>query len=134
MQLTSALLLLGGVCLLIVALAAWMKRKERESLQYVVLNNGLIVLSFKGKVEKLPICDIREIRYSWVAAVFFAAFWEFDAKSGATLKIDSSAVGLDELLSQLELLLSSFSVAEVKRAASEGDVHGETICAWKATA
>lgn len=135
MQLTNFFFSVGILCLFLVVFVTWLRRIERKTLQRLQrasYDNGQIFLSNADSAEKLDIVDIQEIRHSWVAAVFYAAYWEIDGKSGTTLKIDSTAIGLEQLLFQLERLLPGFSVAEVKRAVSDGDIHGETICAWKA--
>jgi hypothetical protein len=133
MQLISALLLLGTLVFL-VFFATWMRRKERERLQFVSLTADRLELRHKGETEMLDVGDICEVRYSWYAAAYFSACWEIQGKSGATLALDWEAVGLNEVLSGLERLLVGFSVAEVKKLVSDGDIHGETICAWQIAA
>jgi hypothetical protein len=132
MQLASLLPLLAGLCALLVAFAMWIRRKERESVQRVAIDCGQLIFSFASKIETLPIAAILEIRYSWIAAVYFGACWEFDGESAVPLKVDSKAAGLGQVLLELEQLLPGFSVEKVKLLASEGDVHGETLCAWRA--
>lgn len=97
----------------------------------VFLLDGKIVKKHKRSTEQLQLSHLSEIKFHYHAVVGFIGIWEFIDKAGASLKVDTNAKGIKELIASLDKELPGFSSKEFDRKFREGDVE-DSIDVWKA--
>jgi hypothetical protein len=126
---TSLLVLLAMVAVVtLVALVTWAIHQLQP--ERVSLHDETIVKKYRGKVERMPVIQVAEIKYHYHAVVGFAAVWEFLDKNDRSLLVDAEASGIGGVLAGLEERLPGFSLADFGRKFSEGDVE-DSIDVWK---
>ncbi|RDH86555.1 MAG: hypothetical protein DIZ78_06490 [endosymbiont of Escarpia spicata] len=124
----SEILIWTGLTVFVFVFIAWIVWNIQP--ERVACTSQTLIKKYKGKTESIELVDIDEIKYHYHAAAGFLSEWEFIDRNGGSLKIDGESKGIEQVLSQLESILPSFSLDDFKIMFKAGDVE-DSLNVWK---